>query len=69
MTAPFRTRQLANCLETQDDGIVPTSIATLRAYLADPAPFETEIERNRAICHAAFDAAMRKNHPHIGDDK
>lgn len=61
-----RTRQLANCLEAADDGIVPTPIETLRSYWADPAPFEAEIERNRAIAHAAIDAAVRKNHPHIG---
>lgn len=41
---------------------------TIKAYWRDPAPFDAEIARNRAAANAAIDAAVRKNHPHIGDD-
>lgn len=64
-----RTRQLANCL----DGVTVHDMRgqqfdAIKAYWADPAPFDAETARNRAIAHAAIDAAVRKSHPHIGGD-
>ncbi|WP_422057742.1 hypothetical protein [Sphingomonas sp.] len=44
------------------------SFDTIKAYWRDPAPFDAETERNRATANAAIDAAVRKNHPHIGGD-
>lgn len=63
-----RARQLANCIAgvtVRDLARAENNFEAIKSYWRDPAPWDAETARNRAIANAAIDAAVRKNHPHI----
>lgn len=61
MSRALRYQRLLKAAEAEQFG------ETIKAYWRDPAPFEAEREREQAKLNAQIDAAVRRNHPHIGD--
>lgn len=41
--------------------------ATIEEYWRNPAPFEAERAVEQTKLNATIDAAVRRNHPHIGE--
>lgn len=70
MSIALQARML-NATDPLRDDVKPFEVPTLNRYWSDPA-FAAEVDAReaemRALGKAAWDAAVRRNHPHISQE-